>query len=121
MSYIPQYEKTLITNGNVLTIDFTVPMQANDLCYVEVVFMGSTASGAATIVGKKGAFFKNVSGTASALGATENIVPTTADASLSTATFTITANGGNAIISITGVAATTITWNYTVSVFRKGI
>lgn len=63
------------------------------------------------IRGIKTATIANKSGTLAIIGTTpQDIVTTISDAALATATFTITTSGTNAIIQVTGIAATTINW-----------
>ena len=73
------------------------------------VDMAGIASNMDAITGKKHVRYRKTGGNIT-LGSITNIVPTTADNSLATANWTITAASGKLEIKVTGVANATIKW-----------
>lgn len=80
----------------------------NSIGTLEVDMIAISAS-LASISGKKYVKYKKLNGVLTVISVTD-IVPTTADVSMSSAGWTITGSSGNLEIKVTGIAATTVKW-----------
>ena len=88
----------------------TIAIPTNGCYSITAEVFGKNASNTDRLHGIKRATIRNNAGTLSLLGTVKDISTTDREGTLSTASFTITTSGTNALIQLTGVAATTIKW-----------
>jgi len=104
------------TNATPITLDFdvsgsySVSDDISGFFTVSVVGRDYTTATGDAIKGKKIIAFKKVSGTLTLEGSATDILATTATGGLSTATWSISASGGNLRATLTGVSAKNIRW-----------
>lgn len=100
------------TDATVTTLQ-TIAIPASTKCMLEVAVVASRTGGAAGTAEDGAGYilrgvFKNVAGTATIIGA---IVQTVVGESVAGYDATLTVSGANALVSVTGVASTNISWH----------
>lgn len=102
-------EATLTTSNATPTSILTYATATNERGAIEVTIAGVKSNGDG-ITGKKIVGYKNIAGTLSLSGSVEDLLATVADGDLSTATWAIGVSDDDVVITVTGIAATSIEW-----------
>lgn len=106
MAYIPiptQQQSTSTSNATPANLDFAVTGGVFRV-YIQA------ASGNDRKTWELATGVKVISGTATVLGSVVNVLNGVGDLSLTTALASVSANGGNIRVTLTGIAATNIDW-----------
>lgn len=97
------------TDGTTAVTMATYAIPSGASAMVSITIVGRDGSGN-TVICRQTTPAKNVAGTSSLVGSVTSTVGMNGDVALVTAATSYSVSGGNLLIKVTGVAATTITW-----------
>jgi hypothetical protein len=114
MAYLPTIDKKVVTTNTTPTLIASIPIAANSAYYIEIRVLSYKTDYTSIRGGRIGACFARGAGNVVRDGTLVNTLAGT----LTTAVVTMTANTSTqtADITVTGVLATSITWNLAIDV-----
>jgi hypothetical protein len=108
------YRATVQTTDATPTTIISTPVPLNSIIYVKAFIVGLDTTNRGMVY-ERSASFKNVGGTVTQIGNTQSDF-TQEQSGVTQANVTVDGSGSNAIVQVSGIAATTINWHSTIQV-----